>query len=132
MSEIAADGHCLYRSLSQQLQAQGLGYADEFASCRAEVATHMRAHPNDFAPFLDEGVDLDSYCATVQSSAEWGGQLEITALAHARKRTICVYSASAPPLLTGEEYESNGPRIQLAYHLHYYGLGAHYNAVEPK
>ena len=129
--EIPADGHCLYRSLTQQLQAQGQGYADEYLECRKELAGYMRAHPGDFAPFLDEGVDLASHCATVETSAEWGGQLEITAMSHARKRAICVWSAGSPPLLTGEEYEANGPRLQLAYHLHYYGLGAHYNAVVP-
>lgn len=129
--EIPADGHCLYRSLAQQLQAHGVGYADEFAACRQEIADHMRKHASDFAPFLDEGVDLPSYCNVVESSAEWGGQLEITALAHARKRAICVYSATSPPLVTGEEYDGNGPRLLLAYHRHYYGLGAHYNAVVP-
>ena len=50
-------------------------------------------------------------------------------LAHARKRTIAVFSAVAPLLVTGEEYADNGPRLELCYHKHYYGLGEHYNAV---
>jgi OTU domain-containing protein 6 len=42
-----------------------------------------------------------------------------------------VFSATAPLLVTGEEYADNGPRLELCYHKHYYGLGEHYNAVVP-
>ena len=131
--EIPADGHCLYRSLAHQLQAQG--EAVDFLQCRKEIAAHIRANAADFAPYIDaaEGgsADIASYCAVVADSSEWGGQLEITALAHARKRKVTVFSADAPPLHTGDEYTDQGPPIELAYHRHYYGLGEHYNAVAP-
>ena len=129
VSEIPADGHCLYRSLAHQLQAQG--ESCDFAQCRAEIASYIRTHPSDFVPYLAaEGyTDLEAYCVTVEHSNEWGGQVEITALAHARKRQVTVFSADAPPLHTGVEYKSEGPPIDLAYHRHYYGLGEHYNAV---
>lgn len=128
--EIPADGHCLYRSLAQQLQAQGDSACD-YLACRREIACHMRAHRSDFEPFLAEtgSTDLEAYCAQVEGSSEWGGQLEITALAHARKACVTVFSADAPPLTTGDEYANSGPRIELAYHRHYFGLGEHYNAV---
>jgi len=35
-------------------------------------------------------------------------------------------------LLTGEEHEARCPRLNLAYHRHYYGLGEHYNALAPR
>jgi len=128
--EIPADGHCLYRSLAHQLQVSG--EVADFLQCRKDIAAYMRAHPDDFAPYLEEGCpDLNAYCEVVESSNEWGGQLEITALAHARKRTITVYAADAPPLHTGEEYEDPSP-ILLAFHRHFYGLGEHYNAVGPR
>ena len=132
--EIPADGHCLYRSLAHQLQVRdnlGRIVGDHF-SCRREIAAYIRSHPNDFVPFLAESgaTDLAAYCETIESSNEWGGQLEITALAHSRKACITVFSADAPPLLTGEEYKAlGGPCIELAYHRHYYGLGEHYNSV---
>ena len=65
----------------------------------------------------------------VEGSNEWGGQLEITALAHARKACVTIFSADTPPLTTGEEYKGRGLKIELAYHRHYYGLGEHYNSV---
>ena len=61
----------------------------------------------------------------------FAGQLEITALANAHKRCFVVYSADAPVLVTCPEYAEQAPKVQLAYHRHYYGLGAHYNAVMP-
>ena len=82
--------------------------------------------------FTEEGcTDFGAYCETVEHSSEWGGQLEIAALAHARKRKVTVYSADAPALTAGEEYDDESP-ILLAFHRHYFGLGAHYNAVVPK
>ena len=45
--------------------------------------------------------------------------------------TRVVYSADAPVLVTCPEHEAQGGKLCLAYHKHYYGLGAHYNAVVP-
>jgi len=137
--EIAADGHSLYRSLAHQLQATGETHLD-FQACRKTAADYIRSHPQDFLPYLlaessDDSLPPDElislYCATVESSSEWGGQLEITALSHACRRSIHVHSAGAPVLVTGAEYEPNGPPLHLAYHRHYYGLGEHYNSLVP-
>jgi len=127
--DIPADGHCLYRSLAHEMQLQGQDI--DFAQCRKDIAAYMRSHPADFLPYLaaDGCDDIGVYCSTVESSTEWGGQLEITAFAHAKKRMVTVYSAGTPPLHTGEEYRDAGMPLELAYHRHYYGLGEHYNAL---
>lgn len=133
IAEIPADGHCLYRAVAQQLMQHGAeGVEEDYSACRRLAAAYMRSHPGDFLPYIAaEGTDVATYTEQVEGSSEWGGQLEITALAHARKRTIAVFSATAPLLVTGEEYADNGPRLELCYHKHYYGLGEHYNAVVP-
>ena len=173
--DIAADGHCLYRAVAQQL---GEG-SEAFAGCRQTAAQYIRSHANDFLPYIAaEGMELGPYCETVEKSNEWGGvrelrrpsapapcsytpplrprarlgrgntpravhrhsrlaiapaagQLEITALANAHKRCFVVYSADAPVLVTCPEYAEQAPKVQLAYHKHYYGLGAHYNSIMP-
>lgn len=103
-------------------------------------AARMRARPsvparaNRDAP---RRCDTRSACAHVRmrcplpTSPSHGGagQLEITAISHARRRCIAVHTADAPVVLTGTEYDGNGPRLQLAYHLHHYGLGEHYNSL---
>mmetsp|Transcript_50087 Transcript_50087/g.108548 ORF Transcript_50087/g.108548 Transcript_50087/m.108548 type:complete len:300 (-) Transcript_50087:65-964(-) len=128
VQEVPADGHCLYRSVADQLQRSG--DAADFQQCRRLAAEYIRTHPDDFMPYLPGeagATTIDAYCAQVESSSEWGGQLEITALSHACRRCVAVYSADGPPLLTGEQYA--GAPLTLAYHRHYFGLGEHYNSL---
>jgi OTU domain-containing protein 6 len=60
--------------------------------------------------------------------AEWGGQLEITALCAALHCAILVHSAAAPVVKMGED--SAAVVINLTFHRHYYALGEHYNTVQ--
>jgi len=92
----------------------------------------LRAHADDFSPFL--GLEAGSpefleYCAKVESvaGAEWGGQVELRALAACLERQIHVYDSTAPLLVMGEEF--TGPPLKVTYHRHYYSLGEHYNSV---
>jgi OTU domain-containing protein 6 len=71
---------------------------------------------------------FERYCHEVASTAAWGGQLELGALAHALRRRITVYSARLPAVEMGGEYGGREPLL-LAYHQHAYGLGEHYNSV---
>jgi OTU domain-containing protein 6 len=108
-------------------------------------ADTLASHTDDFAPFCEYTDDNDkddnpyqAYVAKVRHSAEWGGHLELRALALALNRPILVYQAhSAVPL----EITSSSPSpsssssddwiepIRLSYHRHYYALGEHYNQV---
>ena len=73
----------------------------------------------------------------VESTAAWGGQLELGALMHCLKKHIVIYSGSFPDVEMGQEYKSESessefsPSIMLSYHMHAYGLGEHYNSVVP-
>ena len=128
---------------------------------RELAAAQILAHAEEFCPFLGLPVPsqhsseqtapgqqqeeakqaLEAYCARVASPvlAEWGGQLEVRALAGALGRPIHVYSADAPllrmePLGTPgtfvEGLAENSPSpLRLTYHKHYYALGEHYNSV---
>lgn len=51
---VQADGHCLYRAVSNQLQSNGAGSADDHQAVRAKAAAYMRAHPDQFLPFMPE------------------------------------------------------------------------------
>ena len=58
-----------------------------------------------------------------------GGHLELQAISQALDVAIEVYSADQPVVKIGEDKE--GAPLRLAYHLHAYGLGEHYNSVRP-
>lgn len=133
VQEMASDGHCLYRSVADQLARRPSSSSEsvDFASLRRRAAQHMLDNAESFAPFLGcEALDdaYRSYCAKVASvdAAEWGGQLEISALCACLRRRIHVYSAQ-DVLRMGDEFE--GDALRVSYHRHYYALGEHYNSL---
>jgi OTU domain-containing protein 6 len=108
-------------------------------------ADTLAAHPDDFSPFCEfpeDDDDTDStnmgkyeqYVSKVRLSSEWGGHLELRALAMALERSILVYQSNSPDPLEivggGVPTPANEP-IRLSYHKHYYALGEHYNQVVP-
>ena len=122
--DVAADGNCLYRAVAEQC-----ANAKDFMAVRTICADALLENEEEYAPFAeshDHG-SYDNYVERVRSSADWGGHLELRALATALKRPVVVYSADAAPLRMGEE--EDGEDILLSYHRHYYALGEHYNSV---
>lgn len=138
MKEIASDGHCLYRAVSDQLTQLGDTKAatkGAHLELRRVAANYMRRHAADFLPFLPVADGqapkevFAAHCDSVETTADWGGQLELRALAQALRRPILVYSADAPVVRMGETYQ--GQALRVTFHLYYYALGEHYNSVVP-
>ncbi|KAK9281212.1 hypothetical protein L1049_004107 [Liquidambar formosana] len=150
VNEIKPDGHCLYRAVEDQLALiSGGSSLYTYQELREMVAAYMRKHASDFLPFfLSENVvegdsddslteKFENYCVEVESTAAWGGQLELGALTHCLRKHIMIFSGSFPDVEMGKEYKSDGetgssnPSIMLSYHRHAFGLGEHYNSVVP-
>ena len=129
LKEIPADGKWLYRAIASQCE-DDLDYKAVRKTC-AEILTQ---HNDEFSPFAEIETTYEEYVEKVASSSEWGGHLELRALAMGLKRPIVVYSADAPPLIMGEEYKDQDDsvtEIRLSFHRFYYALGEHYNSVVP-
>ncbi|KAK9281342.1 hypothetical protein L1049_004242 [Liquidambar formosana] len=120
VNEIKPDGHCLYRAVEDQLALISGGsslYA--YQKLREMVAAYMRKHASDFLPFfLSENVvegdsddslmeKFENYCVEVESTAAWGGQLELGALTHCLRKHIMIFSGSFPDVEMGKEYKSD-------------------------
>ncbi|CAL9207573.1 unnamed protein product [Musa hybrid cultivar] len=150
INEIKPDGHCLYRAVEDQLSLSSNNTSPySFQELRKMAANYMRHHASDFLPFFlsESNIEVDAdnspleifekYCKEVESTAVWGGQLELGALTHCLKKHIVIYSGSFPDVEMGKEYKSDtssnlsNPTILLSYHRHAYGLGEHYNSVVP-
>eukprot|EP00931_Biecheleriopsis_adriatica_P050054 TRINITY_DN28972_c0_g1_i1.p1 TRINITY_DN28972_c0_g1~~TRINITY_DN28972_c0_g1_i1.p1 ORF type:complete len:342 (+),score=102.87 TRINITY_DN28972_c0_g1_i1:144-1028(+) len=139
--EIVADGHCIYRSVGDQLrrfQPDLYSFkqpADQVhAEMRGLCATALRDQSENYAPFaeLKDGEDFEGYCSRVESSVDWGGELELRALADRLKVRIEVFRAEASePLVLGETASSKQEPLRVSFHRHYYALGEHYNSVVP-
>ncbi|KAF8401531.1 hypothetical protein HHK36_012471 [Tetracentron sinense] len=150
VNEIKPDGHCLYRAVEDQLSLLSGGSSPyTYQELREMVAAYMRKHAPDFLPFFlsDNMKEMDSdnslserfekYCREIESTAAWGGQLELGALTHCLRNHIMIFSGSFPDVEMGKEYKSDSgvtssnPSIMLSYHKHAFGLGEHYNSIVP-
>ncbi|KAJ9222485.1 hypothetical protein DTO169C6_5225 [Paecilomyces variotii] len=159
--EINPDGHCLYSAIASELDEMGLGLRpdpnrillpsttqsridtvaspkhDGYRAVRAVAADYILEHKDDFEPFMEE--PLDEYTRKIRLTAEWGGQLELQAIARAYGVEINVVQSDGriekiePGDTDDLDEEERGKRkIWLAYYRHTYGLGEHYNALLKK
>jgi OTU domain-containing protein 6 len=139
--DIRPDGHCLFSAIADQLQEKGVSVRASldqskegeplplYRIIRRAAASYMETHPDDFAPFLEE--PLKTYVARIRDTAEWGGQLELVALANTYNVEIRVVQEGRTETIAPSrtEAESELEKIWLAYYKHGYGLGEHYNSL---
>ncbi|KAK9769532.1 hypothetical protein AB5N19_08918 [Seiridium cardinale] len=132
--EIQPDGHCLFSAVADQLSQQNIPLEGEagqppYKVVRRKATDYMQKHKDDFAPFLED--DFEDYVKKIRDTAEWGGQLELKALADVYGVEIKVLqdgrTETIEPGSTGKDGDAS--RIWLAYYRHGYGLGEHYNSL---
>ncbi|KAL7565148.1 hypothetical protein ACA910_021526 [Epithemia clementina (nom. ined.)] len=126
--DVPADGHCMYRAVAAQLDNLNRNNSNnnnsnnnnskpcDYVHVRGLCAQVLQERQEEFAPFVEynegEGVaegDYNAYVERVRSSSEWGGHLELRALAVALDRPIHVYSATSATatIITGENHNDN-------------------------
>lgn len=138
---VAADGNCLYHAVGDQIRRvrpelhKWQSSPDRmYEEVRALCSESLRKNEDQYGPFaeLADGEDFARYCDRVEKSGDWGGELELRALAEGLRVQILVHRAQeAQPLEFGDATHSGEP-LQLTYHRHYYALGEHYNAAIPQ
>ncbi|QKX63596.1 uncharacterized protein TRUGW13939_10767 [Talaromyces rugulosus] len=154
--EINPDGHCLYSAVACQLDDLGLDLKpdpnrivlqpttlsridtvasakhDGYRAVRAVTADFIKEHQDDFVPFMEE--PLDEYTKKIRLTAEWGGQLELQAIARAYGVDINVLQGDGriEKIESADDNADTKRQIWLAYYRHTYGLGEHYNALVQK
>jgi len=147
--EIRPDGHCLFSAVADQLGGAGVsllpppgagggGEAQKeqepgYKTVRRAAAGYIETRGDEFAGFLEE--DLGSYVRKIRDTAEWGGQLELLALASVYGVEVCVVQDGRTEVIQPSGGETGGEerkKIWLAYYRHGYGLGEHYNSLRKK
>ncbi|KAF3146610.1 hypothetical protein TWF703_003880 [Orbilia oligospora] len=119
--QIAPDGHCLYSAFATGLEGAGIPLSDESTSSSLE-GTKQRGYT-----FTRKAAGRK-----VTSTAEWGGQMELLALAKEYGVTVKVVQAQGVGVTAMNEEEGEKADVWLAYHRKGYGLGEHYNALRKK
>ena len=162
--EIDSDGHCLYRSLADQLNTnlnnsftkQLLERANSelseknkrelkslttsnglftYLHLRSLIANQLRRKSDEYFPFvMDVCETMDEYANIVESSSEWGGQVEIQAfLDLCGKQFILKIVQDSGIVLMGDNSMTPHPSSSIlfvSYHKRYYALGEHYNSIK--
>lgn len=132
IKEVESDGACLFRAFADQLD--GNKGADH-ASYRERCVDFLVANRSDFEPFLSE--DFGEYCKKMRSAAEWGGQIEVQALARALGVNAVIWQpteAGKPQSLVSKSVEvvsedaDSSRCVQLSFHPQHHS-GSHYNSV---
>lgn len=129
--EIKPDGHCLFASIKDQLSIRHDKTID-VEELRRLAGDYMLANKDDFIPFLfDEETcslrDINDYVNELTSTAMWGSDMEILALAKTFNCPISVYMAGSSELKINPEGQEK--ELKLGYFKHSYGLGEHYNSL---
>ena len=130
------DGHCLYSAIALQLPShyfdksveEGKTPVRPYQVLRNSAGDYMSNHADDFSAFMEE--PLERYVSKVKKTAEWGGQLELQALARAYHVNINVLEANGRvEMIEAGEGDKQIKDLWLAYYRHSFGLGEHYNAL---
>lgn len=135
---IRPDGHCLFSAVADQLSQAGiplgadsdaeLKEVQRYKAVRKTAARYIEGHPDDFVAWLDE--PLDQYVEKIRDTAEWGGHLELLALAKSYNVEICVLqNGESQNIEPGLQGSKDPVKIWLAYYRHGFGLGEHYNSL---
>ncbi|KAH9207080.1 hypothetical protein DL95DRAFT_396352 [Leptodontidium sp. 2 PMI_412] len=133
---ITPDGHCLFSAVADQLsqvgiplgpENEGVKEGERYKIVRKAAAGYIEGHPDDFVAWLDE--PLEQYVEKIRDTAEWGGHLELLALAKTYNVEICVLQDGTAQTIQPGEGKRDVEKIWLAYYRHGFGLGEHYNSL---
>lgn len=143
LHEIRANGHCLYAAVADQLHTRELGMepkikvtiagddlpkSDEYKKVRYAAADWIEGNADDFAGFMED--PLAEHVRKIRETGEWGGHLELLALARTYGVRICVlHSDGRVDKIEPEGETKDLEEIWLGYYKHSHGLGEHYNSL---
>jgi len=129
--KVEADGACLFRAFSDQLQGDG---GSGHMELRKKCVAFLESNKAEFAPFV-EG-NFKAYCSRLSRPTEFAGEMEVQALSRTLGVNALIHrpaEANGPeevPALQIEvvNFPEDAPCVQICFHPRYHA-GPHYNSV---
>ncbi|KAI9004808.1 hypothetical protein CLU79DRAFT_850150 [Phycomyces nitens] len=116
--DIAGDGNCLFRALSDQYY----GSDRKHKEIRQEVCRYMRDHEDDFRFFVEDDRSFEDHIRFMETNGTYGGNMELVAFARLSSINIKVYQPGLIYVISGfddtDEADSNNEvlTLHIAYH----------------
>lgn len=153
VKEVAADGHCLFRALADQLKCLHDSKRRAFPAIAESKAPHMLLRSlcgnhildqqDTFLPFFDfdemAEQSVEAYVTKLKTTSVWGGQMELRALSNVLNVPIHVFVADGEdiefvPVVTAATDAGDNKlndSLNITFHKHYLTAGEHYNSTRP-
>lgn len=122
VKDVAADGNCLFRAVSDQLY----GHAEQHAELRRLAMDHVAANRESYEPFVEDDEPFDEYVAYMREDRSWGGNIELQALSIVCQVNIVIHVLEAPRWSVSNWPADSARAIHLGYH-----DGQHYSSLRP-
>ncbi|CAG8465902.1 2749_t:CDS:2 [Paraglomus occultum] len=120
LKDIAGDGNCLFRALSDQYY----GSPGKHAKIRSEVCDYLAANKKHFKHFVEED-RFDDHIAQMRKLGTYGGNMELVGYAQLQRVNIRVYQPGTIYVISGNDFDSkesskkldrNRKTLHIAYH----------------
>lgn len=118
--DIAADGHCLFRSMWDQLD--GTSNVQDHRELRSVIVDRIEEDKDFFSLFIEDDEPFEEYIKRMRGDG-WGGNVEMQACSVLFKCNIRVYQDGMPSWTI-----QNFPEDHMMLHLSYHD-GNHFNSV---
>lgn len=138
IQHIASDGHCMFRSVIDQLSLFG-DTAYNHITLRKACRNFISDNEDIFLPFLVDDLgnqlDHDGFVAYLERLIStdvvmWGGEPELIALSRLLQRRIIIHKGTGSDLdVVPPGVEPDASPLRISYHLDYLISGEHYNSV---
>jgi len=119
IKDVAGDGNCLFRAMSDQFTGDPNGYANY----RRQICDYIYHNREDFEPFIEDDEPFEEYIARMRRNATWGGHLEIQACSMLYQVTVTIHQINQP------RWELGFPGIATKTIHFSYHQGQHYSSV---
>ena len=87
---VAGDGHCLFRSISGAIS----GSVNEYKLVRYMCYFEIYEHPEKYIEFFEDNVNKEEYLNRLKNDNQWGGNIELSALANLFNCKIEIYTGN--------------------------------------
>lgn len=123
VKEVAGDGNCLFRSVSDQIY----GSEEYHDIVRKYCMDYIDVEKEFFSQYIVGGIEaFESYVTNKRQNGVWGDDLEIEALSEMYELPIEIYAYDDKPMRTF--HEATGASGTRAVQLSYHGR-SHFNSV---